>query len=48
MYDAEDGLVTPTHDHTAVKKLVFDHFKVATARKNVLLASEHESKFFRV
>jgi N-acetylglucosamine kinase len=28
VYDAEDGLVTPSHDPVAVKKLVYDHFKL--------------------
>ena len=31
VYDGEDGLVTPAHDYTAVKNLVFQHFKVVTA-----------------
>jgi N-acetylglucosamine kinase len=28
VYDGEDGLVTPAHDYTAVKNLVFQHFKL--------------------
>lgn len=28
VYDAEDGLATPSHDHTAVKRLVDEHFQV--------------------
>ena len=28
VYDAEDRLVTLTHDYSAVKKLIYDHFKV--------------------
>jgi hypothetical protein len=28
VYDAEDGLVTQSHDHTAVKNLIYEHFKV--------------------
>jgi N-acetylglucosamine kinase len=35
VYDAEDGLVTQSHDHTAVKNLIYEHFKL-TRRYDIL------------
>ena len=29
VYDAEDSLASLSHDHTAVKSLVYEHFKVS-------------------
>lgn len=29
VYDAEDGMATPPHDHTAVKSLIYAHFQVS-------------------